>query len=124
VTLEIKDYVSFYTLPSAIMQANAKYSVLDAAYLFYYASDVVFGPNGESRLKKRLEELVTDAMIIAAQVCLFFKAYLFGSADRHISFSGKIRCLQCTHIDGQCSIPSGASGMYNESLGRTSLTML
>jgi hypothetical protein len=69
VTLEITDYVSFYTLPSAILQAGSKYSTLDAAYLFYYASDVAFKPNGEALLKKRLEELVTDAMIIATQVC-------------------------------------------------------
>jgi Myristoyl-CoA:protein N-myristoyltransferase, C-terminal domain len=68
VTLEITDYVSFYTLPSAILQAGTKYSTLDAAYLFYYASDVAFKPNGESLLKKRLGELVTDAMIIAVQV--------------------------------------------------------
>jgi glycylpeptide N-tetradecanoyltransferase len=67
-TFEITDYVSFYTLPSTIMQEDAKYNTLEAAYLFYYASDVAFKPNGETLLKKRLEVLVTDAMIIASQV--------------------------------------------------------
>lgn len=52
------------------MQANTKHTVLDAAYLFYYATDVVFKPNGESLLKSRLQQLITDAMIIATQVGL------------------------------------------------------
>lgn len=99
VTLEITDYVSFYTLPSAIMQANSKYTTLDAAYLFYYATDVVFKPDGESRLKKRLEELVTDAMIIAAQAKfdvfnaltlmdngLFLPELKFGSGDGLLNY--------------------------------------
>jgi len=40
---------------------------LEAAYLFYYASDVAFAEDSEadSKLKKRLETLVGDALIIA-----------------------------------------------------------
>jgi glycylpeptide N-tetradecanoyltransferase len=96
VTLEITDYVSFYTLPSAILQAGTKYSTLDAAYLFYYGSDVAFKPNGESLLKKRLEELVTDAMIIAVQV-----GSLYDSPNSpHHTILGKIRCIQRSHSYG------------------------
>jgi Myristoyl-CoA:protein N-myristoyltransferase, C-terminal domain len=96
VTLEITDYVSFYTLPSAILQAGTKYSTLDAAYLFYYGSDVAFKPNGEGLLKKRLEELVTDAMIIAVQV-----GSLYDSPNSpHRVVLGKIRCIQRSHSYG------------------------
>lgn len=46
-----------------------KYNVLNAAYLYYYATDVAFEPGADAedddRLKKRLEELVGDALIIA-----------------------------------------------------------
>lgn len=66
----ITDFFSFYTLPSSII-GNSKHSVLEAAYLFYYATDVAFSPNAEEdgRLKSRLQELVQDALIIADQVC-------------------------------------------------------
>jgi glycylpeptide N-tetradecanoyltransferase len=42
---------------------------LEAAYLFYYASDVAFaGDSGaDNKLKKRLETLIGDALIIANQ---------------------------------------------------------
>jgi glycylpeptide N-tetradecanoyltransferase len=66
-THDITDYVSFYNLPSSVTSPNAKHPILDAAYLFYYATDVVFKPNGDVLLKRRLEELLTDAMIIACQ---------------------------------------------------------
>lgn len=48
---------------------HPKYSVLNAAYLYYYASTVAFEPGAEDddRLTKRLEELVGDALIIADQ---------------------------------------------------------
>jgi len=66
-THNITDYISFYNLPSSVTSPNAKHPILDAAYLFYYATDVVFKPNGDVLFKRRLEELVTDAMIIASQ---------------------------------------------------------
>jgi hypothetical protein len=42
---------------------------LEAAYLFYYASDAAFveGSEVDNNLKKRLEALVGDALIIANQ---------------------------------------------------------
>lgn len=53
------------------MQYNTKHDVLDAAYLFYYATDVAFKPDGEKLLKSRLQELINDALIIASQVGIF-----------------------------------------------------
>ncbi|KAL5529694.1 hypothetical protein ACEPAG_5679 [Sanghuangporus baumii] len=66
-THKITDFFTFYSLPSTIMQST-KYDLLEAAYLFYYASDVAFqeGSEEDGRLKKRLQELITDALIIAS----------------------------------------------------------
>ncbi|KLT41550.1 N-myristoyl transferase [Cutaneotrichosporon oleaginosum] len=72
----ITDVVSFYTLPSTIMQ-HPKYDCLNAAYMFYYASDVVFAPGASSDdafthdlktqnlLDRRLNALVTDLLVMA-----------------------------------------------------------
>ena len=58
---------------------STKYDLLEAAYLFYYGTDVAFQQqqqqqegaeeeeeDGGRLLKKRLQELMTDALIIAA----------------------------------------------------------
>ena len=44
-----------------------KYNLLNAAYLFYYGTETAFEPGSEEsgRLKKRLEELIGDALVIA-----------------------------------------------------------
>ncbi|KAF8519472.1 N-myristoyl transferase [Hysterangium stoloniferum] len=67
-TKRITDFFSFYTLPSSII-GNLKHGVLEAAYLFYYATDVAFSPGaeGDGRLQARLQELVHDALIVADQ---------------------------------------------------------
>ena len=46
---------------------NTKNPVLEAAYLFYYASDVAFeeGAEEDGRLKKRLEAVIGDALLVA-----------------------------------------------------------
>jgi hypothetical protein len=43
--------------------------VLDAAYLYYYATETAFEPQAEESgaLKRRLEDLIKDALIIADQ---------------------------------------------------------
>jgi len=48
---------------------SPKYDVVEACYLFYYASDVAFAPgeDTEEKLKKRLGQLIGDALIIANQ---------------------------------------------------------
>lgn len=65
-THKITDFVSIYSLPSTIIH-HEKHKLLNAAYLFYYATEVAFQPNAEAsgRLTKRLEELVGDALVIA-----------------------------------------------------------
>jgi len=67
-THKITDFFSFYSLPSTVIK-NPKHNVLEAAYLFYYATDVAFQENAEEdgRLKKRLQDLIGDALVIADQ---------------------------------------------------------
>ena len=48
---------------------SIKHPLLEAAYLFYYATDVALVPGvDDTRVNSRLEELVGDALIIADQV--------------------------------------------------------
>ncbi|PPQ71418.1 hypothetical protein CVT24_012236 [Panaeolus cyanescens] len=62
----ITDFFSFYSLPSTVIN-NPKYSTLEAAYLYYYATTVGFkrGLEHEEELKMRLMSLIGDALIIA-----------------------------------------------------------
>ncbi|KAH7912225.1 N-myristoyl transferase [Hygrophoropsis aurantiaca] len=64
----ITDFFSFYSLPSTIIN-HPKHNLLEAAYLFYYATDVAFGAGlgDDDMLKNRLNSLVGDALIIASQ---------------------------------------------------------
>jgi len=65
-THKITDLFSFYSLPSTIMQ-HPKHALLEAAYLFYYATETAFEEGAESsgRLKRRLLDLIGDALVIA-----------------------------------------------------------
>ncbi|KAI9258161.1 acyl-CoA N-acyltransferase [Phascolomyces articulosus] len=68
-TKKITDMFSFYSLPSSVI-GNPKHSTLNAAYLFYYAVDIPSELKGnqaeESKfLKKRLNELFKDALVLA-----------------------------------------------------------
>jgi len=65
-THKITDFFSFYSLPSTVIH-NTKYPVLEAAYLFYYASETAFidGAEENGHLKKRLECVIGDALVIA-----------------------------------------------------------
>ena len=55
-------------MPSSIIN-HSKHAVLEAAYLFYYATDVAFEERAEEegRLKRRLQDLVGDALVIGDQ---------------------------------------------------------
>ena len=46
---------------------SAKHSMLEAAYSFYYATDVAFKENadGSGALAKRLQALIGDMLIVA-----------------------------------------------------------
>ena len=65
-TRKITDFFSFFTLPSSVI-GHPKHSVLDAAYLYYYATETAFEPQAEETgaLNRRLEDLIKDALIVA-----------------------------------------------------------
>lgn len=75
----ITDLVSFYSLPSSIMK-HKTHDVLNAAYMFYYASDVISSPGGSAddaatheaksrqKLGERLNALVADLLVVAKNV--------------------------------------------------------
>jgi hypothetical protein len=65
-TKKITDFFSFYNLESTVI-GNKKHSVIKAAYLFYYATEVAFEKD-EGRLKVRLNELMKDALILSKNV--------------------------------------------------------
>lgn len=48
---------------------SPKHNLLNAAYLYYYATEAVFKPGAEKdgSLKERLTQLIGDALIIADQ---------------------------------------------------------
>jgi len=46
--------------------SNPKHGVLEAAYLYYYASEVAFASDDDEKLKKRLNDLLSDALTIAS----------------------------------------------------------
>ncbi|KAG6376461.1 N-myristoyl transferase [Boletus reticuloceps] len=62
-----RDRLFLVLLPSIDGDNSPKHDVVEACYLFYYASDVAFAPgeDTEARLKKRLGQLIGDALIIA-----------------------------------------------------------
>ncbi|KAG1891170.1 N-myristoyl transferase [Suillus subluteus] len=98
-TGRITDFFSFYSLPSTIIN-HPKHGLLEAAYLFYYASDAAFVEDSEAdNLKKRLEALIGDALIIADQAkfdvfnaltlmdnCSFLESLKFGAGDGLLNF--------------------------------------
>ena len=49
--------------------SNPRHSILDAAYLYYYATDTAFVENADEHglLKRRLMELIGDAIVLADQ---------------------------------------------------------
>jgi glycylpeptide N-tetradecanoyltransferase len=71
-TQKITDFFTFYSLPSTVMQSQ-KHELLEAAYMYYYATDVAFQDNAESLglLRRRLLDLIGDALIVADQVRYF-----------------------------------------------------
>lgn len=96
----ITDFFSFYSLPSTIIN-HPRHNLLEAAYLFYYASDVAFEPEVDesNKLKTRLIRLIGDALIIANQAKFdvfnavtlmdnvsFFDDLKFGAGDGLLNF--------------------------------------
>ncbi|KAF8321633.1 N-myristoyl transferase [Clavulina sp. PMI_390] len=100
VTHKITDFFTFYFLPSQVVKSTPKV-LLEAAYLFYYATDVAFeenaGPHG--LIKRRLMDLIGDALIIADQAKfdvfnaltlmdndLFLTDLKFGPGDGYLNY--------------------------------------
>ncbi len=68
-TKKITDYFSFYSLESTVI-GHKKHSIIKAAYLFYYATEVAFKKEKDDvKLKQRLNLLIKDALILAKKVC-------------------------------------------------------
>ena len=65
---KITDFFSFYCLESTVI-GHQKHKTIRAAYLFYYASEtaLVGKEKDNVALKKRLNELMNDALILAKQ---------------------------------------------------------
>jgi glycylpeptide N-tetradecanoyltransferase len=63
---KVTDFFSFYNLESTVI-GNKKHSVIKAAYLFYYATEVAF-ENDQAKLKTRLNALIKDALILSKKV--------------------------------------------------------
>ncbi|KAK6907909.1 glycylpeptide N-tetradecanoyltransferase [Kwoniella mangroviensis CBS 8886] len=118
----ITDFMSFYSLPSTIMK-HPKHDMLKAAYMFYYASDVIFQPGGSAddaathdlktnrKLEERLNALSNDMLSIAkaadfdvlnALSCLdnnmFLQEQKFGPGDGYLNYY--LYNWSCAPIDG------------------------
>jgi len=95
----ITDFFTFYSLPSTVMR-SPKHGLLEAAYLYYYASDAGFGSHGrEDRLQPRLQGLIGEALIIAQKArfdvfnaltlmdnVLFLNDLKFGPGDGYLNY--------------------------------------
>ncbi|KAG9102973.1 glycylpeptide N-tetradecanoyltransferase [Ceratobasidium sp. 370] len=94
-TNAITDFFSFYSLPSTITKST-KHEVVDAAYLFYYATDQA---GGEAAIKARIQALVVDALVIANKAKFdvfnaltlmdnypFLKELNFGQGDGYLNY--------------------------------------
>ncbi|CAO2657417.1 Nn.00g035430.m01.CDS01 [Neocucurbitaria sp. VM-36] len=98
-TKKITDYFSFYNLESTVI-GHKKHSTIKAAYLFYYATEVVFEKKGdEKELKTRLNALMKDALILAKKADfdvfnaltlhdnpLFLEEQRFGAGDGSLHY--------------------------------------
>lgn len=65
---KITDFYSFYRLESTVI-GSKKHSNLKVAYSYYYATDAAFNKD-KTLLKKRLNELMHDALILAKKASL------------------------------------------------------
>ncbi|KAF7366922.1 Glycylpeptide N-tetradecanoyltransferase [Mycena sanguinolenta] len=98
-THKISDFFSFYYLPSTVLRSA--HDLIEAGYLYYYATDVAFqdGAEADGRLKSRLQTLIGDALIIAhrAKMDVFNAITLmdnvpilndlkFGAGDGYLNF--------------------------------------
>ncbi|KAF8310050.1 uncharacterized protein EI90DRAFT_2957485 [Cantharellus anzutake] len=98
-THQITDFFSFYSLPSTVMRSS-KHALLEAAYLYYYASSAAFeGSADRDHLRPRLQQLIGEALIIAQKAgfdvfnaltlmdnALFLEDLKFGPGDGYLNY--------------------------------------
>jgi len=74
-----------------VMQST-EHELLEAAYLFYYATSAAFEENSEwlNLLKLRLLNLIGDALVIADQVSHYHFPHGFNRLDSFHSFAGPV----------------------------------
>jgi glycylpeptide N-tetradecanoyltransferase len=100
---KITDFFSFYVLESTIIrQSMHGHRTIKAAYLYYYATDIV-SENNEAKLKTRLNELIKDALILAKRVSDLAVGIFIADAQAE-----QVRRVQRAHAHGQPSVPRGA----------------
>lgn len=102
-THRVTDFFSFYSLPSSVI-SSPKHDIVEACYLFYYASDVAFAPgeDTEVKLKKRLSQLIGDALIIATQAK--FDVFNAVSLMDNMSFLEDLKVSYGKHILLYCLV--------------------
>ncbi|KIW07068.1 uncharacterized protein PV09_01958 [Verruconis gallopava] len=94
---KITDFVSFYRLSSTVI-GGKKHQFVNAAYMYYYATETVFEGDGK-KTKARLNALVKDALILAKKENfdvmnaltlmdnpLFLEEQLFGAGDGQLHY--------------------------------------
>lgn len=137
---EITDMMSFYSLPSTIMQ-HPKHDVLNAAYMYYYATDCILSGEGSSsssdadsakttaKLSARLNALVADLLVMAKSEGfdvvntltlmdnnLFLQDQRFGGGDGYLNYY--LYNYTTAPIDG------GASGTQSRQTSGIGVVML
>jgi glycylpeptide N-tetradecanoyltransferase len=92
----LTDFVSFYSLPSTVLN-NSQHTDLHAAYLFHYATSTPSTP--KAFYQKHLGALVQDALILARKAgfdvfnaltlldnSMFLEDLKFGAGDGHLNY--------------------------------------
>ncbi|KAF5023060.1 hypothetical protein F66182_4872 [Fusarium sp. NRRL 66182] len=96
---KITDFFSFFCIESSAI-GNAKHNVIKVAYMFYYGTEVALEDKfDKAALKKRLNELVHDALIISKRYKfdvfnaltlmdngLFLEQQKFGAGDGQLHY--------------------------------------
>ncbi|KAF5985899.1 glycylpeptide n-tetradecanoyltransferase [Fusarium bulbicola] len=96
---KITDFFSFFCIESTAI-GNAKHNVIKVAYMFYYGTDVALQDKfDKAALKKRLNELVHDALILSKRHkfdvfnaltlmdnALFLEQQKFGAGDGQLHY--------------------------------------
>ena len=113
------DFFSFYSLPSTVIN-SPKHDLVEACYLFYYASDAAFAPgeDTEAKLKLRLGRLIGDALIVAARAKfdVFNAVSLMDNMsfleDLKVSFGNHVLPLCWSHTDIKFGAGDGLLNFY------------